>query len=91
MRSGTLLAAVALIGCASGSKSAAPAAAAPAPATGAATRGAPSGTAANGTATGQAAMAPSPTPAPPSRDYFLFVVAESADQVAFVRFGADGI
>jgi DNA-binding beta-propeller fold protein YncE len=30
-------------------------------------------------------------PAPPSRDYYLFVVAESADQVAFVRFGANGL
>jgi DNA-binding beta-propeller fold protein YncE len=30
-------------------------------------------------------------PAPPDKDYLLFVVAESADQVALVRFGPAGI
>jgi DNA-binding beta-propeller fold protein YncE len=38
-----------------------------------------------------AAPATPVAPAPPTRDYSLFVVAESADQVAFVHFGADGL
>jgi DNA-binding beta-propeller fold protein YncE len=43
-----------------------------------------------------AATAPAPAPAasapvPPAQDYLLFVVAESADQAALVRFGPKGI
>lgn len=37
------------------------------------------------------AATPAAAPAPPNRDYTLFVVAESADQVAFVHFGPDGL
>ncbi len=67
MRLWKLTAAIAVSGCASGAKTAAPPAPVPV-----------------------ASAAPS-APIGPTRDYYLFVVAESADQVAFVRFGADGL
>lgn len=42
-------------------------------------------------AVGGAAGGRASTPAPPTQDYLLFTVAESADQAALVRFGPGGI
>ena len=39
----------------------------------------------------KAVAVPGPATAPPDRDYLLFVVSESADQLALVRFGAGGL
>jgi DNA-binding beta-propeller fold protein YncE len=38
-----------------------------------------------------AAPAASPTITPPDKDYFLFVVSESADQLALVKYGPSGL
>ena len=39
----------------------------------------------------KAVAVPGPATAPPDRDYLLFVVSESADQLSLVRFGAGGL
>ncbi len=43
-----------------------------------------------GSVAAQSARAPGPA-APPTQDYLLYAVAESADQLALVRFGPRGI